>query len=102
MKGKQMTKCVQKIDGFPYIPIDDDFMLMVCSAVRYALGRRTYIVYSTCQFVKSVLQFLDDKTIAIIKRDILDCQNLGDNCDRVAWWELFDLLGEELERRGND
>lgn len=43
---------------------------MLISAVRYALGRRSYIVSDTCEFVASVSDKLSKKCISIIVSDI--------------------------------
>ena len=43
-----------------------DSSMMILSAVRYALGRRTYIVNWTCEFVANNLHLLLPKDIKII------------------------------------
>ena len=82
-----------------------DEELMLISAVRYALGRRTYIVSTTCNFVKSVQKKLSDNCINIIIRDIEETMDMyhrsghlcGDACDERDWEKLLEFLkGEAL------
>ena len=43
---------------------------MMVSAVRYALGRATYIVGVTCEEVREVWQFMNPNTRNVIERDL--------------------------------
>ena len=47
-----------------------DISAMLVGAVRYALGRRTYIVDWTCEFVRNNTHLLLDKDIKVIISDI--------------------------------
>ena len=48
----------------------EDISAMIVSAERYALGRRTYIVDWTCEFITNNLHLLLDKDKKVILRDI--------------------------------
>lgn len=73
---------------------------MLISAVRYALGRQTYIVGDTCAFVKQISDKLSKKCIAIlitdIEREIDWCHALGKTCgmecDEADWRKLLETL----------
>ena len=84
----------------PFVLIDDDFGEMMNWAVRYALGRRTYAVGDTCRFVKSVLPYLDYKTLYVMARDIKeksDFDDLGDKCDADDWLDLMKAITEQMK-----
>ena len=89
----------------PFVLIDDDFGEMMNWAVRYALGRRTYAVGDTCRFVKSVLPFLDHKTLYVMARDIqekTDLNDLGDQCDADDWLDLMKAITEQMKGMVDD
>ena len=73
------------------IPCDDRFSEMMVSAVRYALGRRTYIVWDTVNYIKHVLPYLRRNDINVIYTDIVEAESenrLGDDCDIHDWLSL--------------
>lgn len=74
-----------------------DLSAMLVSAVRYALGRQTYIVSWTCEFIKNNLHLLEYKDIAVIIEDIKKCRNYGDKIDKQEWLNLLDILEEYIK-----
>jgi hypothetical protein len=68
--------------------------LILVSAVRYALGRMTYIVSATSSYVKK--QTLSEKCKAIIIRDIEEelerDHGGGMSMDREEWYALLAFL----------
>lgn len=77
------------------IPINDRFSEMMVSAVRYALGRRTCIVYDTVNYIKSVLPYLTRKDVHVIYTDIIEAEGenrLGDECDVHDWLSLKEYI----------
>ena len=82
---------------------DRDFGNMVISIVRYALGRQTYIVKDTCNFVSQLLPVLHPITLAVIERDIANAWDYGDeNIDKPNWMMLLDSVTFEIEKRKGD
>lgn len=71
-----------------------DLSAMLVSAVRYALGRRTYIVDWTCEFIKNNIHLLIDKDKQVMIRDIEQQKEhgYGDECDRNDWMMLLNIL----------
>lgn len=70
------------------VPCDDRFSEMMVSAVRYALGRRNYIVSDTVSYIKHVLPYLTRNDIHVIYTDIVEAESedrLGDDCDVHNW-----------------
>lgn len=82
---------------------DRDFGNMVISSVRYALGRETYIVKDTCDFVGGLLPYLHMMTLVVLERDIANAKSYGDeNVDKPHWMMLLDSITFEIEKRKED
>lgn len=82
---------------------DRDFGNIVISAVRYALGRQTYIVKDTCDFVSELLSYLHTMTLVVLERDIANAKSYGDeNVDKPHWMMLLDSITFEIEKRKMD
>lgn len=62
------------------------------SALRYALGRRTYIVDVTAKFIESKLDSISDKCRVVMVRDIQNAEDYGHACDHGTWMRLLDKL----------
>lgn len=54
----------------PSVPIDENFESMMISALRYALGRKSYIVSMTLDYLTLLLPSLSTKILAVMERDI--------------------------------
>lgn len=90
----------------------DDLNDLIVCAFRYALGRRTYIVHTITEIIKSNLSALESRTIEVMLRDIErqhDYENrgiekaFGDDCDRERWLEVEMLLtAEKSDRLGRE
>lgn len=82
-----------------------DEELMLISAVRYALGRQSYIVGVTCKFVANIRKKLSENCIKMLIRDISEeiamCHRMnitcGMECDEQSWLWLLEQLKEEVE-----
>ena len=70
----------------------DDLSMILVSAERYALGRRTYIVNWTCEFIENNLALLTDKDRQVIIRDLENPISYGDECDEKEWKILLAML----------
>ena len=75
----------------------EDISMMLVSAERYALGRRTYIVGWTCEIIKKNIHLLSDKDKAVMIRDIETAISYGDECDKAEWMNLLQMLRKEIE-----
>ena len=73
----------------------DDLSAMIVGAERYALGRKTYIVQWTCEFIGSNLHLLTEKDKQVMIRDIENPISYGDECDKVCWIQLLEKLRKE-------
>ena len=81
----------------------DDFCLVCICAVRYCLGRRTYMPWSVMSFIKQFLPALSDNTLYVMARDIAEADNLGDaEIDAPMWAEFLAEIEKERKRRKSD
>lgn len=70
---------------------------MLISAVRYALGRATYIVGTTTDEVKRVWGELSENTRMVIRRDVceaLDRGQVGMEMDDSRWRHLIAFIDD--------
>ena len=86
--------------------ITPDEQILIC-AVRYALGRMSYIVGEVAQYVFFKRGALSDQCKNIIIRDIEEeleryhaaGQTLGMDCDERTWKNLLEALKGEIDER---
>lgn len=73
-----------------------DYEHMLISALRYALGRRTYIVSMAVEYIENELPKLSDQCKKVIIKDIEEQEKFGygDECDKVRWMHLLERLKE--------
>ena len=70
----------------------DDLSMILVSAERYALGRRTYIVNWTCEFIENNLALLTEKDRQVMIKDLENPISYGDECDEKEWKILLAML----------
>lgn len=75
----------------------EDMSAMLVSAERYALGRQTYIVQWTCEIITKNLNLITKKDKQVMVRDIENAISYGDECDRICWIKLLEVLKKSLE-----
>lgn len=77
-----------------------DYEQMIVSAERYALGRMTYIVELTVNYILKEIEEnkLSNKCLSIIKRDIEEELKVGGmfNSDRHQWIRLKNSIEEVI------
>lgn len=76
---------------------NEDISMMLVSAERYALGRRTYNVEWTCEIIKKNMHLLSDKDKKIMIRDLENPISYGDECDKQEWIILLEMLRKEIK-----
>lgn len=86
-------------------PTTNEFGTLVICAVRYSLGRRTYMPHVVIEYITPLLPYLDNMTLQCIDRDIaerLDMSGaLGDaSIDAPKWTEFHEEVRELLRGRG--
>ena len=75
-----------------------DYEHIVISAERYALGRMTYIVELTVNYILQEIEDnkLSDSCLDVIREDINSAKNLGMECDKKLWLKLLDRIEEVI------
>lgn len=75
-----------------------DYEHIVISAVRYALGRRNYIVNLTVNYVLKEIEDdkLPDRCLSIIGEDIRNAEDYGMYCDKQDWMKLLHRIEEVI------
>lgn len=75
-----------------------DYENIIISAERYALGRMTYIVELTVNYILKEIEEgkLSDKCLDVIAEDIRNTKNLGMKCDEELWIKLLDKIEEVI------
>jgi len=77
----------------------EDFNSVLICAIRYCLGRRTYMPSLVTSFIKiNCENLLSKKTISIMKDDIASCSDYGNECDMKTWMEFYSWLKKEYEK----
>ena len=75
-----------------------DYENILISAVRYALGRCTYIVNLTVNYVIKEIEEnkLSEHCLTVMHNDIKNCKNLGMDCDILDWKRLANKIKEVI------
>lgn len=76
-----------------------DYENMIISAVRYALGRVSYIVNLTVNYVLKDIEKnkLSKKCLVIMQDDIRKAKYLGMECDQADWKRLLNKINEVMK-----
>lgn len=84
----------------------DKFGIILGCALRYALGRRTYIVSIITDYIIENIDDIETRDLIVMKRDIEEKRDdpwgskpLGDDCDVKDWMNLLSNINEEIKRR---
>ena len=75
-----------------------DYEHMIVSAIRYALGRMTYIVEITVNYVLQEIEDnkLSDRCLSVIREDIANAEDYGMECDKKDWMKLLNRIEEVI------
>ena len=81
----------------------EDLGILCICAVRYAIGRQTYMPQTVQEIIRANLDAIDKTDLGIISRDISEAaerNQLGHPViDAPGWMMLLDDIGQEIERR---
>lgn len=96
-----MPKLQPKIDL-----TDDDFGAVLNCAIRYSLGRQTYMPHLVMDFARPLLPFLSGRTLWCIARDIREAETYGGYgspvMDEPKWRAFLEEVNIEIEKRKID
>lgn len=83
---------------------DDNFGAVINCAIRYALGRQTYMPSLVIGVVRPMLPLLTPKTIACMERDIREADKFGgygdETIDKPLWIKFLSELQDFMKERG--
>lgn len=84
-------------------PTNDNFGAVCNCAVRYCLGRRSYMISLVCGYITPLLPELTDNTLDCFERDIAERKQkgfyFGDSYDYKTWEQFYKAVCKEIEGR---
>lgn len=85
----------------------EDYGSLCICAVRYCLGRKTYLPSNIQRIISSTIGYLTDKDLQVIQSDIKkhggptrDVDAYGDYTDYKDWCNFLNTVESELRERG--
>ena len=95
---------MEKDKNVPVIdPADDEFGAVLNCAVRYAIGRRTYMPGLVIDFITPLLPRLSSKTLWCLDQDLTEARwegGYGDpKIDEPGWMRFHEAVRAERQRR---
>lgn len=89
-----------------YVPVNNKLELMLICAMRYAMGRETYVPGETIDYIRPLIPHLSTKTLSVMKRDIeedIPFHKKFRHGEKIymedEWLALGKEIAEEYERR---
>ena len=87
-----------------WVAITQDFELMMISALRYAIGRYTYMPSVTIEYIRYLIPQLSPTTLFVMKRDIDEEIERYQRMERELymakeWQKLAEEIGIEYEKK---
>lgn len=82
---------------------DDDFGAVLNCAIRYSLGRQTYMPHLVMDFARPLLPQLSDRTLWCMARDIKEAETYGGYgspvIDEPKWRTFLEDVENEIDKR---
>ena len=99
-----MGRVKKASDNRPKIDLSDDFFGAVLNcAVRYCLGRASYMPSLVTGYIRPLLPYLSNKTLWCFANDIEKTEHYGMEQDERLWKNfLIDVKAAQAEREKND
>lgn len=100
-----MGKKYTNVPDTPLINPREEVFGAVCScAVRYALGRKTYMPDLVKSFILPYIPFLSDLTLEMLERDITEAEGNGigygdETIDKPGWMKFLYEIQQEVGKR---
>lgn len=97
----------KKKDATPTIDLaDDDFGCVLNCAVRYAIGRQTYMPHLVIDFITPLLPYLNNRTLWCFDQDVTNAKWEGGygnpDIDEANWMNFLAAVREERIKRGEE
>lgn len=82
------------------VEINEDFCTILICAIRYCLGRQTYMPSLVTDFIRPLLPHLDDKTLRVMRADITVTESYGnETIDKPIWMRFLNDIEQEICKR---
>lgn len=87
--------------------ITDEFECVLTAAMRYSLGRQTYMPSVVVGYITPLISELSDKFLYVAMRDIDEQRERGEKAlgnpivDKPVWDDFYKKIKIEYERRKN-
>ncbi len=85
-----------KVKVHGWVAITDDFELMLICALRYSIGRESYMPGVTIDYIRYLIPQLSTKTLFIMKRDI------AEEIERYQRMEMELYFADEWQKLAED
>lgn len=88
-------------------PSDEDFGAVLNCAIRYCLGRRSYMPGLVMDYITPLLSYISDRTLNCLHRDVSEAEQMGygygdPDIDKPRWMRfLADVEAEQGRRSGH-
>lgn len=87
-----------------WVVVSQDFELMMISALRYAIGRYTYMPGITIDYIRYLIPQLSAETLFIMQRDIEEEVERYQRIERELymakeWKKLAEEIGDMYEKK---
>lgn len=97
----------KKVEVHSMISVTRDFELMMVCALRYSIGRESYMPSITIDYIRYLIPMLSVNTLFILQRDITEeveryNRSGWDIFMKDEWLKLADDIRKEHTRRGHD
>lgn len=93
-------------DTTPIIDLqDDDFGAVLNCAVRYAVGRFTYMPSIVITSISPLIPFLNNKTLWCFDQDVTEARYVGGyggSENEAEWMKFLAAVREERQKRGEE
>lgn len=82
-------------------PDSENFGAVLNCAVRYCIGRQSYMPSLVIDFITPLLPYLSDGALRCFEKDLSETKNFGDAMiDKPAWMRFKADVMNEREKRG--
>ena len=83
------------------IELDRDLETIFLCAIRYSMGRRTYMPSLVCDYIRPLLPMVSNQFLAFVMQEYdLYIGDFGDPCDYDTWMNFKKDVKKEIEIRG--
>lgn len=93
--------------GKPILNLEDeDFGAVLNCAIRYCLGRQSYMPSLVIDYIRPLLPYLSRRTVKVMWNDVRSADQFGgygdETIDKPLWMSFLEDLAKELDRRDRE